>query len=134
MRVEIINDNDFIAYITKEYISYDNDLEEYIKIVFCKLNDLYDLNTDSGYFNINLYKNNNYGTVLEIKKISDDYYSYNLNLEIEEYDTDFYAETNEIEKNNIYFNNKIYKKIVDKIDDNTNILYKNLEKTKIIDI
>ena len=99
-----------------------------------KLDDLYDLNTDSGYFNINLYKNNNYGTVLEIKKISDDYYSYNLNLEIEEYDTDFYAETNEIEKNNIYFNNKIYKKIVDKIDDNTNILYKNLEKTKIIDI
>ena len=36
MRVEIINDNDFIAYITKKFISYDNDLEEFIKIVFCK--------------------------------------------------------------------------------------------------
>ena len=134
MRIEIIDDNNFIAYIIKEYISYDNDLEEYIKKVFCKLNDLYDLDTDNGYFYVTLYKDLNYGTVMEINKPAIDYYSYNINLEIEEYDTNFYIETNEIEKNNIFYNNKIYKKIDNKINDNNNNLYTNIDKGKIIDI
>lgn len=134
MRIEIIDDNNFIAYIIKEYISYDNDLEEYIKKVFCKLNDLYDLDTDNGYFYVTLYKDLNYGTVMEINKTAIDYYSYNINLEIEEYDTNFYIETDEIEKNNIFYNNKIYKKIDNRINDCNNILYTNIDKAKIIDI
>lgn len=134
MKIEIIDENNFIAYIIKEYIPYEEDLENYIKKVFCKLYDLYDLDTDSGYFYVTLYKDSNYGVVMEISKASNDYYSYNINLEIEEIDTNFYIETNEIEKNNIYYNNKIYKKITNKFNDYNNILYTNIDQAKIIDI
>ena len=134
MKVEIINDNYFIAYIIKEYIPYEEDLKEYIKKVFCKLYDLYDLETDNGYFVINLFRDKNYGNIMEINKISDDYYSGNINLEIEEIDSTFYIETNEIEKNSIIYNNKIYKKIDNRINDCNNILYTNIDKAKIIDI
>ena len=105
MKVEYITDNNFLVYIKKEYMEYKN-----ISEVFDKLNELYDIN-NTGYYSIDLYKDNNYGVILEILNIDPEIFSYKLNVDLNIINTKFYIELEDIEKDFFYYNNKMYKEI-----------------------
>ena len=105
MKVEYITDNNFLVYIKKEYMEYKN-----ISEVFDKLNELYDIN-NTGYYSIDLYKDNNYGVILEILNIEPEIFSYKLNVDLNIIKTKFYIELEDIEKDLFLYNNKMYKEI-----------------------
>ena len=105
MKVEYITDNNFLVYIKKEYMEYKN-----ISEVFDKLNELYDIN-NTGYYSIDLYKDNNYGVILEILNIDPEIFSYKLNVDLNIINTKFYIELEDIEKDFVLYNNKMYKEI-----------------------
>lgn len=105
MKVEYITDNNFIIYIKKEYMEFKN-----INEVFDKLNELYDIN-NTGYYSIDLYKDNNYGVILEILNIDPEIFSYKLNVDLNIINTKFYIELEDIEKDFFFYNNKMYKEI-----------------------
>ena len=105
MKVEYITDNNFLVYIKKEYMEYKN-----ISEVFDKLNELYDIN-NTGYYSIDLYKDNNYGVILEILNIDPEIFSYKLNVDLNIINTKFYIELEDIEKDFLFYNNKMYKEI-----------------------
>lgn len=105
MKVEYITDNNFLVYIKKEYMEYKN-----ISEVFDKLNELYDIN-NTGYYSIDLYKDNNYGVILEILNIDPEIFSYKLNVDLNIINTKFYIELEDIEKGFFLYNNKMYKEI-----------------------
>ena len=105
MKVEYITDNNFLVYIKKEYMEYKN-----ISEVFDKLNELYDIN-NTGYYSIDLYKDNNYGVILEILNIDPEIFSYKLNVDLNIINTKFYIELEDIEKDFFFYNNKMYKEI-----------------------
>ena len=105
MKVEYITDNNFLVYIKKEYMEYKN-----ISEVFDKLNELYDIN-NKGYYSIDLYKDNNYGVILEILNIDPEIFSYKLNVDLNIINTKFYIELEDIEKDFFFYNNKMYKEI-----------------------
>lgn len=107
MKVEYITDNNFLVYIKKEYMEYKN-----ISEVFDKLNELYDIN-NTGYYSIDLYKDNNYGVILEILNIDPEIFSYKLNVDLNIINTKFYIELEDIEKDFFLYNNKMYKEIND---------------------
>ena len=105
MKVEYITDNNFLVYIKKEYMEYKN-----ISEVFDKLNELYDIN-NTGYYSIDLYKDNDYGVILEILNIDPEIFSYKLNVDLNIINTKFYIELEDIEKGFFFYNNKMYKEI-----------------------
>ena len=105
MKVEYITDNNFLVYIKKEYMEYKN-----ISEVFDKLNELYDIK-NTGYYSIDLYKDNNYGVILEILNIDPEIFSYKLNVDLNIINTKFYIELEDIEKDFFFYNNKMYKEI-----------------------
>ena len=105
MKVEYITDKNFLVYIKKEYMEYKN-----ISEVFDKLNELYDIN-NTGYYSIDLYKDNDYGVILEILNIDPEIFSYKLNVDLNIINTKFYIELEDIEKGFFFYNNKMYKEI-----------------------
>ena len=105
MKVEYITDNNFLVYTKKEYMEYKN-----ISEVFDKLNELYDIN-NTGYYSIDLYKDNNYGVILEILNIDPEIFLYKLNVDLNIINTKFYIELEDIEKDFFLYNNKMYKEI-----------------------
>ena len=111
MKVEYITDNNFLVYIKKEYMEYKN-----ISEVFDKLNELYDIN-NTGYYSIDLYKDNDYGVILEILNIDPEIFSYKLNVDLNIINTKFYIELEDIEKDFFLYNNKMYKEINNIKDD-----------------
>ena len=94
-----------VNYQVPEYMEYKN-----ISEVFDKLNELYDIN-NTGYYSIDLYKDNNYGVILEILNIDPEIFSYKLNVDLNIINTKFYIELEDIEKDFFFYNNKMYKEI-----------------------
>ena len=105
MKVEIINDLEYKIYVIKEYLDYKNDSEKFLTNVFEEANLYYDID-NNGYIKIKMYIDPIYGVVLECLISEEKYYSYKLNIELEEIKTNFLIETNE--KNGQVINNKNY--------------------------
>ena len=73
MKVDIKNDN-FIIYVNKYLINYDmknrKDIEENIKDLLIRIRKIYKIKL-SGYYKINIYKNDLYGLIFECIKEDD---------------------------------------------------------------
>lgn len=134
LKVKIIDDETFILYIKKETFKYKEDKEELIEEIFDYLEKYYNIES-SGFYFINLYKNDYYGMILEVNNVGEDFYSYKLNVELQVIETDFYIEIDTPQKNSIIIDEKIYKKI-DNIKDYEygEILYDLKGKGKMVDI
>lgn len=53
----------------------EDSLEEYLKLLFSKINDKYNLELNN-YYNINVYNDLNYGVIIEIEQEELNYYNY----------------------------------------------------------
>lgn len=75
----IIDEDKIIVFLNKDRIKNvdlkEENLEEYFKIIFLNLNEKYNIELN-GYYNIDVYKDNNYGIILEIESEDMDYYNY----------------------------------------------------------
>lgn len=121
-------DNDYyILKIFKEYCNFDiydhNEIKEFIESLFDNLLKKYDL---SGKLIFNIYMDNMYGMIIEIKKdtdfiikeLVDIKIKFNLNVSFL-YEIDyFYLIDNNISNQNIYYyNNKFYLEIINNISE-----------------
>lgn len=132
MHVEIIDDFKMIIYLNNMQInSVDfnkkEDLQEYFKKLFRNLKNFYNMNIN-GFYNINVYKDEYYGIILEIEKEDIDYIEYfdgqvDMNITVESdniflYEIDDYFNIDEkiINKIKVYqYKNKLYIKIISNI-------------------
>ena len=152
----IMNDDEIIVFLNKRYfvdLDFENEhsLEEQFKKIFQTLTKDYNVE-NSGYYNIDIYKDNNYGLILKIIKEESEYYNYftnqidmNINIHKDDflYEIDYISLDKKILKyvKTFKYKNKIYLKIIKDIDDITlgyivemsDILYgnKSLEILKI---
>ncbi len=134
MKIEF-DDNIIIIYLYRYSFNFDdkNNLNNEIKKIFVKLIKKYNLDL-FGYSKVNLYKNKNYGSVLEIEKIYNNDYNLNiidLKVLIHE-DNPFYLEMNDyyfdsMNDKIINYNGKYYLNLND-----VNNIYKIIEFGKII--
>lgn len=81
MKIDTENNN-LIVFLNKFYADNINlevkkEMETYFKQLFIKLNDVCEIDI-SGSFDITIYKDINYGVVLEIKKDDNDYFDYSF--------------------------------------------------------
>lgn len=80
MKVIILNDNKMIIYLNKFYdkqietISKYN-IEEYFKDMMSDLKEHHEIDL-SGYYNIDLYQDEYYGTIIDVEKEELDYFDY----------------------------------------------------------
>lgn len=126
----IIKDDKIIVFLNKcetNEIDFniEEESEEYFKNLFLILNKKYDIKLN-GYYNIDIYKDDNYGIILEILEEELDYYNYfdqvdmkiNFNNSVFLYETKFEFLDNIISKDIICYKylDKIYLKI-DKLND-----------------
>lgn len=132
----IFKDNKIIVFLNKKLNLDKTKLENYFKRLFLKIKDRYNLKL-SGYYNINVYLDDYYGSIIEIENEDLDYYNYfnQVDMEIKLnkttflYEIDFdYINKEILEKTIVYkVNNKLYFKVKDK-----NIVNKIIECSKII--
>lgn len=78
MKVEFIDDQSFYIYLNKQYLpnlELDNKkcVEEYFKKIFVNLKNCYHLDI-YGYYNIRVYHNMQYGIIIDVFKLSNDYF------------------------------------------------------------
>lgn len=134
MNLKYITDNNYIVTIKKEYLSFDENIKKLTEKIFDKLKAKYNIN-NIGYYNVDLYKDDNYGMILEILDIEPDIFAYKLNVDLNIVDTTFFIKTDEICKGYYTYKNNIYKKIetIKDYDDGT-IEYKYTDSFKLIDI
>ena len=142
MKVNIKNDL-LIIYINKIFqknidTNDKEQLEQTLKEIFIKINNRYQI-TFNGYYNINIYIDKNYGSIIEIKKEELEYLDYFTNqieMNIKVIEDSFLYEIDEIDtyinkKFDIYlFYDKIYIKLKKEISPINMI--KLLEHTQII--
>lgn len=140
----IIKDNKIIVFLNKREITnldFNNEdkLEDYFKKLFSKLKK-YDIEIN-GFYNIDVYKDEFYGMILEIENEDVDYYNYfnQVDMKINVlktgsflYEVDYeFVDKNILNKTICYKNiDKIYLKIKENIDDIT--LSKILEVSNIV--
>ena len=143
MKIDII-DNKIILYLKNcliKDIDFNNidELEEYLKTLIIKLNNIYNINVN-GFYNINVYIDKIYGAILEIEQEEIDCYMGNqIEMHIISHDTIFLYEINDlikikntklIKKGFKYYlsvNNNIEYKNYIKILENSQIIYKNTD-------
>ncbi len=110
-------DNNLIVFLNKKnipQIDLNNkiELEKNFQKIFNKLNTIYDMEIN-GYYDINMYNNEQYGMILEIKQKDSDYFEYydtvDMNITLSKYKDILYKIEN--------FNKKI-------IDNSTIYIYK----------
>ncbi len=123
----IIDNNKFIVFL-KEKINLDNKskLEKYFKDLFCKLKNKYNIEVE-GYYNIDVYTDKYYGTIVEIENEQLEYYTYfnQIDMEINVFRSNFYYEIdyvflnkNILDKCVCYkYKDKIYLKVIKDISD-----------------
>lgn len=80
MKIEKLNDDNYIVFLNRLYIGNNNfelkkDFEEYFKNFFKILNSYYNIDV-IGYYDIQIFCDNLYGYVLEIKREQMDFYDY----------------------------------------------------------
>ena len=137
----IINDSDnFILFFNKlNDISLDN--EDDYKNIFLKLKHFYNIDI-YGFYNINVFIDNNYGYILKIKKEDDldlYYKQIDMLISVEKinilYKVNDFFFINNLDKFNIYFyDDFFYLEIIDEISDkeynylleNSEIIYENI--------
>ena len=137
----IINDSDnFILFFNKlNDISLDN--EDDYKNIFLKLKHFYNIDI-YGFYNINVFIDNNYGYILKIKKEDDldlYYKQIDMHISVEKinilYKVNDFFFINNLDKFNIYFyDDFFYLEIIDEISDkeynylleNSEIIYENI--------
>ena len=133
----VIDNNKFIVFLNKK-LDLDNKLklEKYFKKLFNKIKNQFDIEVN-GYYNIDIYSDKYYGTIIEIIKEDLDYYNYfnqidmevKLNDNVFLYEIDYeYLNISIINNSNIY---KLKDKLYIQVKDN-NILNKILEYSNII--
>ncbi len=124
----LINDDKITIYSNNKYLRKDcnlNFLEDYIKAIIKKINKRYDI--ELNYFlEINIYRNQYYGVIIEITNTETDYYHYydtdDYEFKINILDVHFLYEVNDFTLKNKNFNyyvadDKIYIKIINEISD-----------------
>ena len=136
-----MEDDKIIVFLSKNIFNIE-DIEDELKNIFNKLFFYYDINV-KGYYDIYLYKDNNYGAILECFK--DDYVSLEDFIDVKLiikgncilYEVEDIPNFNF--KYNVYaYNNKFYLEILDNISskeesivlENSNIVYKNIDEIK----
>ena len=132
----VFENNKIIICLNGKLILDDTKLETYFKNLFLKLKNKYNVKI-AGYYDINVYTDKIYGSIIEMENQELDYYNYfdQVDMEIKIvknsflYQIDYDYLTKEIlSKTTLYkFNDKLYLKIVD----NT-ILNQLLECSKVI--
>ncbi len=143
MNIKYISDNILDIYLKKELIKNYNfknkdELEKYLKKLFKILNDKYKIKIE-GYYEIDVYLDNNYGVIINLNREDYDYYDYfknQVDMKIRIIDTEFLYEVEDIPKSlldkvsvNIE-NDKIYLKIEKKLKKLE--MMKLLESSKIV--
>jgi deoxycytidine triphosphate deaminase len=78
MKIEYLDDTNFIIYLNKYYIKDLNlddkkNIEEYFKKMFVNLKNNYGLDI-YGYYDIRVYVNHLYGLIIDVFKLSSEYY------------------------------------------------------------
>lgn len=143
MSIKYISDNILDIYLKKELIQNidfknKDTLEDYLKKLFKTLKDKYNIKIE-GYYEIDVYLDNNYGAILNLNREDFDYYDYfknQVDMKISIIDNEFLYEVEDIPKSLlnkvsvIIENNKIYLKINKKLKDIE--MMKLLENSKII--
>lgn len=133
----IMDDNKIIVFLNNEKIKDiniqdENELEDYLKSIFLKLNKKYDIQLN-GYYEIIVYKDNNYGIILEIVNDELDYYDYFNQIDMKIifskvdsflYEIKYEFLTNELLKNNICY--RYLDKMYLKFQNMDSIKYSNL--------
>lgn len=135
MKVEYINNDEYIVYVNNLYYTFDkNNIDNILKKILKRLKKIYDIQIYST-FNVECYVDDNYGIVLEIKREYDPFnlYSKKTDLNINYNYTKFLYEVDDyfINSDNKYiFNNKIY---IDnyKCEHIIKIIYKNTDRIKM---
>ena len=96
------------------------EVEQYLKKLFRRLNEYYNV-TINGYYDVDLYIDNFYGIVLDLKKDDISYYDYYENyvdMRIVYHQTDFLYEVdnfwNSDKVDNYIYDGKIYAKVINK--------------------
>lgn len=114
-------DNNLIVFLNKKIISKINmnnkiELEKSFQKIFDKLNTIYDMDINGSY-EINMYNNEQYGIILEIKQKENEYFEYyntiDMNITMSKYKDILYKINNYnkkiIENSTIYiYNGEIY--------------------------
>jgi hypothetical protein len=147
MKIEYLNDYNFYIYLNKNYIS---DLEiknrecveKYFKKMFLNLKNNHHLDI-YGYYNIKVYVNNNYGLIIDVLKLSNDYFKMpsnkvdmkimidNDSIFLYELDDYFFIDKYKDNIKNIYYKDEKY--YVELNDDVDELFYFNLlEHSNII--
>ena len=81
----IVDNNKFIVFLNKdENIDFDNKtkMEKYFKDLFFKIKNKYNVDI-SGYYNIDIYIDKYYGSIIEIEDEQLDYYTYFNQIDME---------------------------------------------------
>ncbi len=77
MRIDIIDENNFVLFIIDKKIIPDleeEEISEYLKKVFLKIKDKYNIDI-YGYYNVTIFLDNNYGMIIKLNH-EDEYISY----------------------------------------------------------
>ncbi len=115
MKVEVIDELNFVLYLNNKYLDKVNfndkdEIEVYLKKIFSKLKQKLD-NDIAGFFEITIYTND-YGVVLVVNKEDLDYYEYfNKGIEMQVNiinDSKFLYKTDDIFMNDLYNKFDIY--------------------------
>lgn len=141
----ILNNNKIIVFLNQIQLNEiefkdEKKLEDYFKTIFIKLNKNYDIDIN-GYYNIDVYLDDNYGAILEIEDEELDYYNYfnqiDMKLNISKINSFLYEIKYEFIDNNILNNticykssDRIYLKLNNRIEKKE--FYKLLEFSNII--
>ena len=123
----VIDNNKFIVFLNKKF-DLDNKvkLEKNFKDLFYKLKNKYNIEVN-GYYNIDVYADKYYGTIIEMEKENLEYYTYfnQIDMEINVFKNNFYYEIdyNFLNKDILNkclcykYNDKIYLKIKEDVDE-----------------
>jgi hypothetical protein len=134
MKIEYISDCNFYLYLNKYYLfglELDNKqhVENYFKKIFINLKNNYHLDI-YGYYNIRVYANKQYGLIIDVFKLSNDYFKMpgnkvdmkiiidSDNQFLYEVDDYFFALTYKNDIKTIYYKDKkYYLELKDEVDD-----------------
>lgn len=118
----IFKDNKIIVFLNKKINLDKNNLENYFKRIFFKIKDKYNLKMN-GYYDINVYVDKYYGSIIEMENEDLDYYNYfnqidmkiKVNKDTFVYKIDYdYLNCELLKKTKVYKSNeKLYFKIID---------------------
>lgn len=122
MKLEVLNLNNLIFYLNKDYLDKINfnineNVEQEFKKLFLKIKNIYNLEL-SGYYEVLVYINDNYGIIIEMEKDDDEYiklFKDTLDMKITfKFDCEIYYKIENIDFINFknynlyYYNNELY--------------------------